>query len=100
MLCEFSTVLQETVLYCGFRDTEGMFEIVVQQVFSALLPTAREGYVFTGVCHSVHNQPHGYSVTAHHCYSAVGTHPTGMISCCHICIHFGSRWHRSDLVLS
>ena len=29
----------------------------------------------------VHNQPHGYSVTAHPCYGAVGTHPTGMLSC-------------------
>ena len=47
-----------------------------------LLPTAREGNVFTGVCHSVHNRLHGYSVTAHPCYSAVGTHPTGMLSCC------------------
>ena len=37
------------------------------------LPTAREGNVFTGVCHYVHNRPYGYSVT---CYSAVGTHPT------------------------
>ena len=51
------------------------------------LPTAREGNVFTGVCHSVHNRPHAYSVTAHpcwlfvHCYGAVGTHPTGMLSC-------------------
>ena len=29
------------------------------------LPTAREGNVFTHVCDSVHNRPHGYSVTAH-----------------------------------
>ena len=34
------------------------------------LATAREGNVFTGV-----------SVTAHPCYDAVGTHPTGMLSC-------------------
>ena len=33
-----------------------------------LLPTAREGNVFTGVCHSVHNRPHAYSVTAHPCW--------------------------------
>ena len=46
-----------------------------------LLPTAREGNVFTGVCHSVHNRPHGYSVTAHPCHGTVGTHPTGMLSC-------------------
>ena len=35
------------------------------------------------VSHSVHNRPHGYSVTGHPCYSAVGMHPTGMLSCCH-----------------
>ena len=38
------------------------------------LPTAREGNVFTGVCHSVHNRPQGYSVNGHPCYSGVGTH--------------------------
>ena len=32
------------------------------------LPTVREGNVFTGVCHSVHNRPHAYSVTAHPCW--------------------------------
>ena len=32
------------------------------------LPTAREGNVFIGVCHSVHNQSHAYSVTAHPCW--------------------------------
>ena len=47
----------------------------------SLLPTAREGNVFTGICHSVQNCPHGYLVTAHPCYSTVGTHPTGMLSC-------------------
>ena len=30
---------------------------------------------------SVHNRPHGYSVLAHPCYTVVGTHPTGMLSC-------------------
>ena len=44
------------------------------------LPTAREGNGFTGICHSVHNRSHGYSVTAHPCYGAVGTHTTGMLS--------------------
>ena len=33
------------------------------------------------VSHSVHNWPHCYSVTAHPCYGAVGTHPPGMVSC-------------------
>ena len=36
------------------------------------------------VSHSVHNWPHAYSVTAHPCHGAVGTHPTGMLSCCTI----------------
>lgn len=27
------------------------------------------------------NRPHGYSVTTHSCYSAVVTHPTGLLSC-------------------
>ena len=30
---------------------------------------------------SVYNRPHGYWFTARPCYSAVGTHPTGMRSC-------------------
>ena len=33
------------------------------------------------VSHSVHNRPHGYSVTVHPSYGAVGMHPTGMLSC-------------------
>ena len=33
------------------------------------------------VSHSVHNQPHDYSLIAHPCYGAVITHPTGMLSC-------------------
>ena len=38
---------------------------------------ARRDAVFTGVSHSVHNQPYGHSVTAHHpCYGAFDTHPT------------------------
>ena len=36
------------------------------------------------VSHSVHNLPYGFSVTAHPCYGAVGTHTTGMFSCCNI----------------
>ena len=52
-----------------------------KQEEASYLPTTREGNVFTGVCHSVHNRPHGYSITAHPGYSVVGTHPTGMLSC-------------------
>ena len=54
------------------------------QLFYGYLPTAREGNVgnvFTGVCHSLHNWPHSYLFTAHLCYSAVGTHPSEMLSC-------------------
>ena len=36
--------------------------------------------VFTGVCQSIHNWPHGYSVTAHPCYGTVGMHTIGMLS--------------------
>ena len=32
------------------------------------------------VSHSVHNRPHGYSVTAYPFYGVVGTHATGMLS--------------------
>ena len=40
------------------------------------------------VDNSVRNQPHGYLVTAHPCYSMVGIHPTGMLSCFKMrCIH-------------
>ena len=45
------------------------------------LPTVKEGNVFTGVCRSGHNPPHGYWFTAHPCYGMVGMHPTGMLSC-------------------
>ena len=38
------------------------------QPILCLLPTAREGHVFTHLCDSVHNWPHGYSVTAHPCW--------------------------------
>ena len=34
------------------------------------LPTAREGSVYDGVRHSVHNWRDGYSVTAHPCYAS------------------------------
>ena len=33
-------------------------------LISYFLLTAREGNVFTGMCHSVHNWPHGYAFTA------------------------------------
>ena len=38
------------------------------------------------VSQSVHNWSHGYSVTTNSCYSMVGTHPTGMLSCLHLSI--------------
>ena len=40
----------------------------MDQAKCSLLPTAREGNVFTGICHSVHNWPHDYLVTAHPCW--------------------------------
>ena len=35
----------------------------------------------SSVSDSVHNWPRDYLVIAHPCYSTVGTHPTGMLSC-------------------
>ena len=50
-------------------------------LLECILVTDHKGNVFTGVCHSVHNRPHGYSFTAHLYYCTVGTHPIGMLSC-------------------
>ena len=51
-------------------------------VFSLITePQGKEMLSQVSVSHSVHNRPHGYTVTAHSCYGAVGTHPTGMLSC-------------------
>ena len=61
------------------RDKIVNFVLCHFQRFVIYLPTARERNVFTCVCDSVHNWPHGYSVTP--CYGTVGTHPTGMLSC-------------------
>ena len=41
---------------------------VIKFMWFMLLPTAREGNVFTRVCDSVHNWPNGYSVIAHPCW--------------------------------
>ena len=38
------------------------------QPILCLLSTTREGNVFTRICDSVHNWPHGYSVTANPCW--------------------------------
>ena len=46
--------------------------------------------VFTDVCHSIHNRPHGYLFTAHPCYSVVCTYPTAMLSC-FIYMHFSAK---------
>ena len=42
--------------------------IVPYPTIGLLLPTAREGNVFTHVCGSVHNRPHGYLVIDHPCW--------------------------------
>ena len=39
---------------------------IINNTANSLL-TAREGNVFTDVCHSAHIRPHCYSVTAHPC---------------------------------
>ena len=63
-----------------FLDSSTRVSFNGSTLWSELLPTAREGNVLTGVCHSVHNRPHAYTVTVRPRYGAVGTHPTGMLS--------------------
>ena len=58
-----------------------MIEPDTLSTFCHFLLTAREGNVFTRVCHSVYNRAYSYSFTAHPCYRVVGTHPTGILSC-------------------
>ena len=47
-------------------------------------PQGKVMFSQVSISHSVHNWPHGYSVTTNPCHGAVGTHPTGMLSC-YIC---------------
>ena len=51
---------------------------------SCYRPQGKVMFSQASVSHSVHNRPHGYSFTAHPCYGAVDTHPTGMLSCLNI----------------
>ena len=51
------------------------------QKFYHYRPQGKVMFSQTSVSHSVRNRPHGYSVTAHPCYSAVGMHPSEMLSC-------------------
>ena len=44
-------------------------------------PQGKVMFSQASVSHSVYNWPHSYSVIAHPCYGAVGTHPTRMLSC-------------------
>ena len=69
---------QDVLLHFGSEQRTEVFnyQSFLNPTNCTLLPTLREG-----VCHSVHNRPHGYSVTVHPCYSAVGTHPTEMLCC-------------------
>ena len=53
------------------RSERGIVHIHLTPVLkkiSHFWPAAREGNVFTCICDSVHNRPHGYSVTAHPCW--------------------------------
>ena len=70
-----------------------IFTVVFSITQQWYLPTAREGNIFIGVCHSLYNRSYGYSVTAHPCYSTVDTHRTGMLSCYHFytCLSFCSH---------
>ena len=53
------------ILLHPFVPKRHLVKLSQQQV---LLQTVREGNVFTCICDSVHNQPHGYSITAHPCW--------------------------------
>ena len=68
---EFMVQIPETAFISNFtmliNDELFIPEIKGTHSF-VLLPTAREGNVFTLVCDSVHNRPYGYSVTAHPCW--------------------------------
>ena len=80
------------------EDCSG-FWFINHLIFHMLLPTTREGNVFTGVCHSVRNRPYGYLVTAHPCYCAVGTHHTGFLflfTDLKLIIHLGTRVKRNQ----
>ena len=56
-------------------------------------PQGKVMFSHASVSHSVHNQPHGYSVIAHPSYGAVDMHPTGMLSCYLFGYEdAGSRW--------
>ena len=60
-----------------FLDTQDTMERLKE------LFTDHKGKVMfsqVSVSHSVHDWPHGYSVTTHSCYSAVGSQPTGILS--------------------
>ena len=82
-----TALLRKTAEYCQVTHLVYMV-IVPYPTIGPLLPTTGEGNVFTRVCGSVHNRPMdtwsllilvGYSVTPW--CGAVGTHPTGMLSC-------------------
>ena len=56
--------------------------LILQYIlFCFYRPQGKVMFSQASVSHSVHNQSHGYSVTAHPCYSMVRTHPTGILSC-------------------
>ena len=76
------TIVKPASLHFELNDSStfynGSFYLCV---FFNYQPQGKEMLSQVSVSHSVHNRPHGYTVTAHSCYGAVGTHPTGMLSC-------------------
>ena len=82
LTCTVSRIKPEAMIYWmidGHRENgsdsvttneDGTFKQTntIRYVCEHLLPTARESNVFTGICYSVHNWPHAYSVTAHPCW--------------------------------
>ena len=81
-----TTISSETGCYITRLDTLTIHNAVLNIVkwltdWHLYRPQGKVMFSETSVSHSVHNRSHGYSVTAQTCYSAVGTHPTGMLSC-------------------
>ena len=68
------------MIFPGFPGVLPFFQVF--QVFQVEWEPWQGKVMFSHACasHSVHCRHHGYSVTVHPCYGAVGTYPTGMLS--------------------
>ena len=69
---KFEIICYAVKKYIVDEKYDGVYLQDHNYLHSHYLRTAMEGNVFTGVCHSVYNWPHAYSVTAHPCNDVVG----------------------------